>query len=204
MLRRLLPAILLVSALALLAGCGGPGLPLGGAQCLAWLDANAVGYTPADPGETKDPRCPIDTAVRVTHTAAALNHPALMSCALAVRLEALEHDVVPRLAAEDLGQRVSRIEHLGAYSCRPSTGRRDRLSTHAFGLAIDISGFRLADGSLVSVEQDWWTPGPKREFLHHLVRSACAYFSVVLTPASNRDHYNHIHLDIGPDRVCSI
>ena len=43
-----------------------------------------------------------------------------------------------------------------------------------------------------------------RNFLHHVARNACRYFSVVLTPDSNRDHYNHFHLDIGPGRVCSV
>ena len=27
---------------------------------------------------------------------------------------------------------------------------------------------------------------------------------VVLTPDSNAEHYDHIHLDIGPDRLCSV
>jgi hypothetical protein len=110
---------------------------------------------------------------------------------------------VQKLAVADLGHYVVRIDHLGAYSCRANTGRRDRLSEHAYGLAIDISGFRLSDGTSVSVERDWSQPGPKRNFLHHLASAACGYFSVVLTPDSNADHFNHMHLDIGPDRLCS-
>ena len=83
-------------------------------------------------------------------------------------------------------------------------GHASRLSQHALGLAIDIAGFRLSDGSTVSVEHDWAGPGPKRLFLRHLARRACQYFSVVLTPDSNADHYNHLHLDIGPERLCSV
>ena len=202
-MRRPVLAIILVCVAALLSGCAGPREPASGAQCLAWLDANAVAYTPAEPGAHTDPSCRIDTPVRVSRVEAALSRPAVMSCALAARLDRFAREVVPRLAAADLGRPVSRIEHLGAYSCRRSTGRHDRLSEHAFGLAIDISGFRLADGSLVSVERDWWPPGPKRNFLHHVAQSACGYFSVVLTPDSNRDHFNHMHFDIGPDRLCS-
>jgi hypothetical protein len=200
------PALLalLLCAAASLAGCGGSSGSVSGAQCLAWLDAHRVAYTAVDIDETKDSRCRVAAAVRISRVEAALNHPATMSCFLAARLDAFERDVVPRLAAADLGQRVARIEHLGAYSCRSISGRHDRLSEHAFGLAIDISGFRLADGSLVSVERDWWKPGRKRDFLRHLARSACGYFSVVLTPDSNRDHYNHMHFDIGPDRLCSV
>jgi hypothetical protein len=70
--------------------------------------------------------------------------------------------------------------------------------------AIDVAGFRLSDGTTVSVEHDWSESGPKRQFLRHLARRACSYFSVVLTPDSNAEHHDHIHLDIGPDRLCSV
>ena len=126
-----------------------------------------------------------------------------MSCGLASRLDDFAHEVVEPLAREELGRRVVRINHLGSYSCRGINGG-SRLSQHALGRAIDIAGFRLSDGSTVSVEHDWNEPGPKRLFLRHLARRACGYFSVVLTPDSNAEHYNHIHLDIGPDRLCSV
>ena len=161
-------------------------------------------YRPVALDGAPDGRCHVDTAVRVTRLDVALNRPATMSCALAARLDDFERNVVQRLALQDLGHPVDRIEHLGAYSCRRTSGRTDRLSEHAFGLAIDIAGFRLADGTEISVERDWWTPGPKRDFLHHLAASACGMFSVVLTPSSNRDHFNHMHFDIGPDRLCSV
>jgi hypothetical protein len=105
---------------------------------------------------------------------------------------------------QDLGRNVVRVDHLGAYSCRASTGRHDQLSEHAYGLAIDISGFRLSDGTSVSVERDWARSGPKSAFLHHLAHAACGYFSVVLTPDSNADHFDHFHLDLGPSRLCSV
>jgi hypothetical protein len=37
-----------------------------------------------------------------------------------------------------------------------------------------------------------------------VARAACGYFSVVLTPDSNADHFNHMHFDLGPDRLCSV
>jgi len=199
-------AACVLAAAALLAGCAGPPRPPADSEehCLALLDGGRVSYTRVSLGAQRDPRCHIDAAIRVSRIGAALDHRATMSCFLAERLDRFEREAIPRLAAADLGQRVSRIDHLGAYSCRANTGRPDRLSEHAYGLAIDIAGFHLADGSAVSVERDWWTPGPKRNFLHHFARAACDYFSVVLTPDSNRDHFNHIHLDIGPDRLCSI
>jgi len=155
-------------------------------------------------GEPKDPRCRVPAAVRVTRIAVALNHLAPMSCFLAERLGAFEREALQKLATADLGHRVVRIDHLGAYSCRANTGKRHALSQHAYGLAIDISAFRLSNGEIVSVERDWSRPGPRGAFLHHLARAACGYFSVVLTPDSNADHLNHFHFDLGPDRLCSV
>jgi len=126
-----------------------------------------------------------------------------MSCALAARLGEFERAVVQPLAKAELGRRVVRIDQMGSFSCRRVNGS-NRPSQHAKGLAIDIGGFRLSDGTTVSVEHDWNEPGPKRLFLRHLARQACGYFSVVLTPDSNADHHNHLHLDIGPDRLCSV
>ena len=188
-----------------LSACGGPTSPNeSGRACFAELDARAVAYRPITMAEPKDPRCVIPTPVRVTAIGVRLGRPAAMSCFLAEKLDAFEHGAMQRIAVDDLGHRVVRIEHLGAYSCRADTSRHDRLSEHAYGLAIDISGFRLADGETVSVERDWSRPGPKRTFLHHVARAACGYFSVVLTPDSNADHFNHFHFDLGPYRLCSV
>ena len=192
------------SAVLLLAGCGTSG-PVGltGRACLARLTSQEVSYRPIDSVNPSDSRCQVDTAVRVSRVQAGLNHPAVMSCALASRLDDFEREVVQPLAAAELGRRVVRINHLGSFSCRAMrTG--GRISEHAVGRAIDVAGFRLSDGTTVSVHHDWSERGPKRLFLRHLARRACSYFSVVLTPDSNAEHYDHIHLDIGPDRLCSV
>jgi hypothetical protein len=203
-MRRLVSALLFALAAGALTGCfGGPVPVVSSGQCLAALDAHAISYQ-AIGLNPPDARCRVDGAVRVTRIDVALDRPAVMSCALAARIDDFERAVVQQVAVRDLGKYVNRIDHLGAYSCRRSTGIRDRLSEHSFGLAIDISGFRLSDGTEISVERDWWAPGPKRDFLHHLAKSACGYFSVVLTPSSDRDHFNHMHLDIGPERLCSV
>jgi hypothetical protein len=205
MLRLLLRATLFTLVTAALSGCGPTPPPVeSGRACLAELNAHAVSYRAIDMGEPKDSRCHVPTPVKVSQVEVPLNHPAAMSCFLANRLDAFERGAVQRLAMQDLGHYVVRIDHLGAYSCRTNTGRHDRLSEHPYGLAIDISGFRLSDGTSVSVERDWPKPGPKASFLHHLARAACGYFSVVLTPDSNADHFNHFHFDLGPDRLCSV
>jgi hypothetical protein len=202
--RLLFRAALFVLIGAALSGCvRAPAPVVSGESCLADLNAHGVSYRPIDADESKDPRCHMSTPIRVSQVEVPLSRPATMSCLLADRLDAFERGAIQKLAMDDLGHYVVRIDHLGAYSCRTNSSRRDELSEHAFGLAIDISGFHLSDGSSVSVERDWSQPGPKSTFLHHLARAACGYFSVVLTPATNTDHYNHFHLDLGPHRLCS-
>lgn len=206
-MRRCFLRPILIGAMAMsLAGCifGGPPEQEVDRACLADLDRHAIAYTPVPQPEARDPRCAINTAVRVERVEERLGRPALMACAMASRLDRFEHEVVEPLALRDLGRRVTEIEHLGAYACRDNTSTAGRLSEHAFGRAIDISGFRFSDGSTAIVARDWGRDGPMRRFLYDVARNACRYFSVVLTPDLNRDHYNHFHLDIGPGKVCSM
>ena len=203
MTHRLLAALAAVVMVAFLAGCAGTPPPGAvGRACLAALSRHDIDYRPVEVDDPRDARCTVDTAVRVRRIEAALNRPATMSCGLADRLDEFEREIVQPAARSEFGERVSRIDHFGAYACRANTSMRGRFSEHAFGRAIDISGFRLADGTMISVERDWSHSGPKRRFLYRVARGACDYFSVVLTPDSNADHYNHFHLDIGPGRIC--
>ena len=190
----------------LLGGCGGAPshTALSGRACLARLSAHDISYRPTDIGDPGDPHCSVDTAVKISRIHDALNQPATMSCALADRLDEFEREVVQPLALDELGSRATRIDHLGSYSCRRQNSRTaGRWSQHAQGQAIDIAGFRLSDGTTVRLARDWNEPGAKGQFLRHLAQRACRYFSVVLTPDTNAEHYDHMHLDIGPERLCS-
>ncbi|HXC29700.1 MAG TPA: extensin family protein [Stellaceae bacterium] len=200
----LLRALLLVFVIAALSGCGQAPPPLeSGGVCSATLNTHGVTFEPVMMSGG-DPRCHVAEPVKVSQIEAPFSRPVVMSCLLADRFALFEHSAAQKLAMQTLGHYIVRIDHLGAYACRASTGHRDRLSEHAYGLAIDISGFQLSDGTLVNVERDWSQPGPKSAFLHEVARAACGYFSVVLTPDSNADHFNHMHFDLGPDRLCSV
>jgi hypothetical protein len=197
--------LLFLLVTATLVGCVHAPAPVDtAAACYGALNIERVAYRPIEISESRDPRCLIPAPVRVSQIEVPLNQSATMSCLLANRLDAFERGALQQLAMADLGHSIVRIDHLGAYSCRVNTGQQDQLSEHAYGLAIDISGFRLSDGEIVSVERDWGQPGPHGAFLHQLAHAACDYFSVVLTPDSNAGHFNHFHLDIGPNRLCSL
>jgi len=196
------------AALALaLAACSpapppAPPRPLSsGEQCLADLSAHGVGYELALVPASTGP-CEVANPVKVARAAVPWNQPAVMSCALAERVDRFLTEAVAPLARSHLGTAITRMDNFGAYSCRREVGQAGRWSEHAAGRAIDVSGFLTADGGRVSVEQDWNRPGPKGDFLRAVASRACDYFSVVLSPESDRYHYNHLHLDIGRWRLC--
>jgi hypothetical protein len=84
----------------------------------------------------------------------------------------------------------------GSYSCRSRNHRIGaKLSEHAFGNAMDIMAFVLADGRQVTVEKGWRNPADQ-DFLREVFVGACRYFTTVLAPGSDAEHYNHIHIDL--------
>ena len=205
------PGIAVAVPLALLlAGCAArppkpppaPSLPiLSGEQCLGDLATRGVDFRLAPLRASAGP-CAVDTSVEVSRAAVAWNQPALMSCGLADRLDRFLVEAAEPLALRYLGSTITRFDHFGAYSCRREIGQAGRWSEHAAGRAIDVSGFVTAEGRRIKIEQEWNRPGPTRDFLRAIASRACDYFNVVLTPDSDRYHYNHLHFDIGPWRLC--
>ena len=61
--------------------------------------------------------------------------------------------------------------------------------------AIDIAGFRLEDGTRISVVDDWDEDGPRSVFLRDVRDGACDLFATVLSPDYNAAHRDHLHLD---------
>jgi hypothetical protein len=70
------------------------------------------------------------------------------------------------------------------------------ISEHAFGNALDIAGFTLADGRRISVKDGWHGLPEEQGFLRDVQGAACQQFNTVLAPGSNQYHYDHIHVDL--------
>ncbi len=90
------------------------------------------------------------------------------------------------------------ITQIASYGCRGRNGNNyGNISEHAFGNALDIAGFRLANGEDIVVVNAWGH-GTAREqaFLQAVFAGACAEFYTVLGPGSDSYHYNHIHVDL--------
>jgi hypothetical protein len=193
-----------LAAAAALASCVAPprpAPPLVARQCQAELERRGVEYRVA-PVAASASDCAVDDPVKVSAAGIAWSQPGIVACRFALTLDDFTRDAVEPLARRYFGEGVSLLRHYGTYSCR--TTRTGHESLHAQGEAIDIAGFVLADGTVISVEHDWRSGGARGRFLHDLARQACGRFSVVLTPDSDRDHFNHIHLDSGPYKLCGV
>jgi hypothetical protein len=73
---------------------------------------------------------------------------------------------------------------------------RAHISEHAFGNALDIAAFTLADGRRISVKDGWKGMPEEQGFLRDVQAAACQQFNTVLAPGSNVYHYDHIHVDL--------
>jgi hypothetical protein len=202
--RTLLPG-LAVAALAL-ASCAQhlPPVPPpmnAGAQCLAELDRLGVVYEVAPTKAALSP-CEVDIPVRVSAAAFPWNQSGIVACRFAATLDRFATDDVAPLAEGYFHEPVVEMSNFGTYACHTTDSGHP--SQNAVGRAIDIASFRLEDGTVISVAHDWRAKGVKGRFLHAVARAACERFSVVLTPDADRDHWNHIHVDSGPYRLCGM
>ena len=222
MARRVLPFAALAALVIGLAGCSNyetPRRPAWRAQaeaaCIAQKLVHVSAYVqPARPIDGPG-ICGLTQPFKVTALedgAVMLNSTYTLDCPMIAALDRWLADVVQPLAQSRFGQKVVQIDSMGAYSCRGMNGRYGApISEHAFGNAIDIGGFRLADGRQITIVRDW-TRGDEQTqaFLREVQAGACEHFTTVLAPGSNVFHYNHIHVDLamhgnssrGVRRIC--
>jgi hypothetical protein len=122
---------------------------------------------------------------------------ATLACPIVSALDRWIGDAVQPAALRWFGQPVVEIKQISAYSCRGMNGNPNaRISEHAFGNALDIAAFILADGRSITVKDGWRGTPEQQGFLHDVQGAACEQFTTVLAPGSNRFHYDHIHVDL--------
>src|SRR5579859_4413337 len=127
----------------------------------------------------------------------AIKPTATLACPIVSALDRWLTDAVQPAATRWFGVRVVEIKQISAYSCRGMNGdSRAHISEHAFGNALDIAGFTLADGRHVTVKDGWRGLPEEQGFLRDIEAAACQQFSTVLAPGSNAYHYDHIHVDL--------
>jgi hypothetical protein len=126
-----------------------------------------------------------------------INPPATLACPIVSELDRWITTAVQPAAMRWFGSPVAEIKQISAYSCRGMNGNpRAHISEHAFGNALDIAAFTLADGRTVTVKNGWRGLPEEQGFLRDVQGAACDQFSTVLAPGSNVHHYDHIHVDL--------
>ena len=149
--------------------------------------------------------CGWNNAFRVSQAGGASIPIRYISCETAAGLNLWILDAVQPLAQKMFSQSISSVTNFGTYDCRNIIGNpmwRGVRSQHATANAIDISAFKLSDGTSISVLRHWNDKGPKGRFLRQIHRKSCRYFRVSLGPNFNPSHRDHFHFDRGPLWTC--
>ena len=124
----------------------------------------------------------------------ALNERPILNCDTARTLrEWVDRGAQP--SVRSLQARITSLRVISHYACRTRNSQRGtRLSEHSKGNAIDIAGFTLSNGSVVSVLEHWRTNkyGP---VLRKMYSAACGRFGTTLGPNADRFHQDHMHFD---------
>jgi len=134
----------------------------------------------------------LDAIVMPDQARLAVSPPATLRCPMAEQIaQWVRDDVAP--TAIERGVTLRGLDNFDSYECRGRNRVRGAtLSEHGRADALDVRGFKLADGRLIgltdaTVDKSW------RETIR---ASVCARFSTVLGPGSDGEHEQHIHLDL--------
>jgi hypothetical protein len=149
---------------------------------------------PYEPVPLGPPAAPIVTA---SAGPVEVKPAATLACPIISALDQWIAAAVQPAALQWFRQPVVEIKQISAYSCRGMNGNPNaHISEHAFGNALDIAEFTLADGHKISVQYGWHGTPEEQGFLHDVQAAACQEFTTVLAPGANVYHYNHIHVDL--------
>lgn len=174
------------------------------ALCRRVLTLPHIAASPV-PDAVPKPGCGWINAVEARQIADATLTASPMTCELAAAMALWMTHVVQPLAAQHLGSRVVGVDHLGTFACRNIRGSpafANHPSEHATANALDLTGFRLADGRRLRIVSEWEGASPEAAFLKAVHAGACRYFRVAIGPGYNQAHRDHFHLDRGRWRAC--
>ena len=156
------------------------------------------------PPVRSDDGCGFDKAVVITALKTPdggtirLSSPVTVSCEFAALFSEWGVSDASTIAGRLLGSPISVIHTGPGYQCRRRNNLPDgKLSEHALGKAVDVSGFQTLNGQQVSVETDWPSDTASGTFLKEVHASACQRFTTVLGPDADPNHKSHFHLDTG-------
>ena len=153
---------------------------------------NQPAYQPPPQQRALPPLGPNATTAMMPAT---VTPPATLACPLVSALDRWISEGVQPAALHWFGSPVVTIKQISSYSCRGMVGGSG-VSEHAFGNALDVAAFTLADGRAITVKNGWHGTPEEQGFLHDVQLYACETFTTVLAPGYNVYHYDHIHVDL--------
>ncbi len=171
--------------------------PVNMRACVGDLDRMSARYTIL-PDKDFGGGCSANNSVQLINVSIPITNVTAIQCSVARALTAWTQQSVQSAARSAFGERVTKIETMGAYSCRNIIGGRGTgRSEHASANAVDVSAFILSDGRRVSIAGGWNGSGDEQNFLRAVHDAACKRFSTVLSPKYNAAHHDHLHFDMG-------
>lgn len=172
-------------------------------DCLAGLKAAGFEIEPAEPPKVSNELCRIETPVRLKavpvptkpETVVLLANQPILACRFAGPFGYWIGDLVAPLITGIKGSDLKSVQTGPGFECRNrNRAAAGKLSAHAQGLAIDIAGFELANGTTLRIKPEADTGSDPA--LAALRTAACGWFTTVLGPGSDEAHHDHLHVDI--------
>jgi hypothetical protein len=171
--------------------------------CLADLKAAGFDVEAAEPPQVSNELCRIETPVRLNavpvptrhETIVRLTEQPILACRFAGSFGRWLGELVAPVIAGIKGTELKAIRTGPGFACRNrNRAATGKLSAHAEGLAIDIAGFELANGTTLPIKPE---PGTAQDPALAVVRTAaCGWFTTILGPGTDAAHHNHLHVDI--------
>jgi hypothetical protein len=171
--------------------------------CLAGLKAAGFDVEAAEPPQVSNELCRIETPVRLKAVPIATRHESsvrlteqpILACRFAGPFGRWIGDLAAPLFAGIKEADLKAVRTGPGFECRNrNRAATGKLSAHAEGLAIDISAFELANGSILRIKPD--AGSPPDPALAALRTAACGWFTTILGPGSDEAHHDHLHVDI--------
>ncbi len=169
------------------------------AACEAQLGSAGVRFNWI--GRAEEETCSFDEAVEIL----AVEKPGgeivfprkpVLDCGFATLLGRWTRNIAQPVLSGIAGSDLAALDTGPGFVCRNRYGGQStKVSEHALGNAIDITAFRLTDGSTLQIGSE--LDARRSRALHAMRMSACGYFTTVLGPGANEAHASHFHFDRG-------
>ncbi|MES2913858.1 MAG: extensin family protein [Pseudomonadota bacterium] len=131
--------------------------------------------------------CGIEDPVAITSVAGVrLSQTATVDCSVATAL----NDWVDEVVQPAFGGRLVEMQVAAHYICRSRNNIAGaKISEHGKGRAVDLTAFRLSDGKVLTVRDNY------NRILQRAYKAACGYFKTTLGPGSDGFHEDNLHFD---------